>query len=189
VRKQQITLTALLPAALLLAGCAPAASQPSQRQAAVTAVTGDAGTAHITAWSVNSDGPGFRAILTGAVGDYGPGVTVYPDGAVDPGHTSELELKLSRGSFRLSIAAIDSAFTHAVARWPYDRATCSIRGTVSGTVPVVAGSGTGAYRGITGTFTLTISLDEDYVTGPACSETTPFRAQIILVTGTGYVRL
>jgi hypothetical protein len=79
---------------------------------------------------------------------------------------------LSQGSFRLSIAALDSAFTHAVARWPYDRSTCSIHGTVSGTAPVVAGSGTGAYRGITGTFSLTVSLDEDYVKGPACDEDT-----------------
>ena len=77
-------------------------------------------------WSVNSDGPNFRAILTGAVGDYGPGVSVYPDGAVDPDHGSELKLSLSHGTFRLSIEKLDSEFGHAVVRWPYDRATCSI---------------------------------------------------------------
>jgi ABC-type hemin transport system ATPase subunit len=47
-------------------------------------------------------------ILTGGVGDYGPAVTVLPDGAVDPSRSSELELKLSRGSFRLSIAKLDA---------------------------------------------------------------------------------
>ena len=55
-------------------------------------------------YSINSDGPDFRAVVTGAVGDYGPAVTVHPDGTVDPSHSSELELKLTAGSFRLSIA-------------------------------------------------------------------------------------
>ena len=44
---------------------------------------------HIAVWSVNSDGPDFEAIVTGAVDDHGPGVTVHPDGSVDPDHSSE----------------------------------------------------------------------------------------------------
>ena len=199
----------LLPAALLagaLAGCTtatgqaqpatsypaadhPAAGRPTAAGAASAATLAEVtGTTRLSVWSVNSDGPDFQAILAGAVGDYGPGVTVHPDGSVDPGHTSELELKLSRGSFRLSIAALDAAFVKAVGQWPYDRQTCSIHGTVTGAAPVVAGSGTGAYRGITGGFTLTISLDEDYIKGPACNETTAFKAQLILISGTGSVR-
>jgi hypothetical protein len=172
---------------MVTAGCASAATA---RPAASTYLVAQAvpGAAHIMVWSVNSDGPRFRAIVTGTVGDYGPGVTVYPDGAVDPGHTSELELNLSHGSFRLSIAKLDSEFVRAVGRWPYDRATCSIHGTVTGRAPIVAGSGTGAYRGITGAFTLTLSLDEVYVKGPACNETSPFQAQIILMEGAGSVR-
>lgn len=168
---------------MTLIGCASAVSQ-----AATAAATGHAETAHIMVWSVNSDGPSFRAILTGAVGDYGPGVTVHPDGTVDPGHTAELELKLSHGSFRLSIAKLDSEFVQVVAHWPYDRSTCSIHGTVTGTAPIVASSGTGAYRGIAGTFTLTLSLDEIWVKGPACSESSPFQSQLILIAGTGTVQ-
>jgi hypothetical protein len=183
MRKLKVVLTAILAATAVMS-CASAASQPT-----ATAVTGHTETAHIMVWSVNSDGPHFRAILTGAVGDYGPGVTVHPDGAVDPGHTSELELNLSHGSFRLSIAKLDSEFVHAVAHWPYNRATCSIHGTVTGTAPIVAGSGTGAYRGIAGAFTLTISLDEVYIKGPGCSETTGFKAQLLLIEGTGSLRL
>jgi hypothetical protein len=53
----------------------------------------------------------------------------------------------------------------------------------------VAGSGTGAYHGIAGTFTLTISLDEDWIKGPACSETSGFQAQLLLIEGSGPVRL
>lgn len=186
----------LLPALLLagtLAGCTSAARQANTGQAitdtARTAgVTGNTGTAHVVLWSVNSDGPDFQSILTGAVGDHGSGVTVHPDGSVDPDHSSELELKLSHGSFRLSIAALDAAFVKAVGQWPYNKQTCSIHGAVTGTAPVVAGSGTGAYRGITGGFTLTISLDEDYIKGPSCSEETAFQSQLILMSGTGSVR-
>jgi hypothetical protein len=123
------------------------------------------------------------------VGDYGPAVTVHPNGTVDPEHTSELELNLTQGSFRLSIAKLASEFTHVVGRWPYDRGTCSIHGTVTGTAPIVAGSGTGAYRGIAGTFTLTIGLDEDWIKGPACTEATGFQAQLLLIEGSGSVRL
>jgi hypothetical protein len=36
---------------------------------------------------------------------------------------------------------------------------------------------------------LTISLDEDYIKGPACSETTGFKAQLLLIEGTGSLRL
>lgn len=193
--------TILLPAILIsgtLTGCAaaastsaagkPAAGRPATGTASAATVADETGTTHIAVWSVNSDGPDFQAILTGGVGDYGPGVTVHPDGSVDPDHTSELELKLSRGSFRVSIAALDAAFGKAVGQWPYDKQTCSIHGAVTGTAPVVAGSGTGAYRGVTGGFTLTISLDEDYIKGPACNETTGFKAQLITMTGTGSVR-
>jgi hypothetical protein len=188
-RKSKILLSALLAAGTLV-GCTAAASQASTSTSTsnAVAVTASTGTAHIAIWSVNSDGPDFRAILTGAVGDYGPGVTVHPNGSVDPTHTSELELNLSHGSFRLSIAKLDAAFVRAVIHWPYDAATCSIQGAVTGTAPIVAGSGTGAYRGITGGFTLTISLDEVYVKGPTCSETTAFRSQFILIAGTGSVR-
>jgi hypothetical protein len=193
----------LLPAVLVaeaLAGCSSATGQaaalrpatghpttghPATGAATLAEVTG---TTRLDVWSVNSDGPDFGAILTGAVGDYGPGVTVHPDGTVDPGHTSELELNLSQGSFRLSIAALDAAFVKAVGHWPYNGRSCSISGSVTGPVPVVAGSGTGAYRGVTGGFTLTISLAEDYVKGPSCSETTAFKAQLILITGTGSIR-
>jgi len=170
------------------AAARPAASTAAANGASTVAVAHDAGQAHITVWSVNSDGPGFREILTGAVGDYGPGVTVHPDGTVDPEHTSELELNMSRGSFRLSIAALASQFSHSVGNWPYDKATCSVHGAVTGAAPIVAGSGTGAYRGITGSFTLTISLDEDYIPGPSCSESSAFKAQLLLISGTGSVR-
>ncbi len=173
-----------LATAIALTGCASVVSA-----ATGTPVTAHSQTARLVVWSVNSDGPRFQAILTGAIGDYGPGVTVHPDGTPDPSHGSELSLELRHGSFRLSIAKLDAEFVRVVSHWPYDRATCSIHGTIAGSVPVVPGSGTGAYRGITGAFTATISLDEDWKKGPACNESSGFQAQIILITGTGSVRI
>ena len=77
-----------LAAALAITGCASAAT--SATGAAAGGGTSTAGTAqaaadsraHIMVYSINSDGPDFRAILTGAVGDYGPAVTVHSDGTV-----------------------------------------------------------------------------------------------------------
>lgn len=152
---------------------------------------GHTGTAHIAIWSVNSDGPDFREAVTGAVGDYGPGVTVFPNGTVDPNHTSEIELNMSHGSFRLNIAELDAQFGRAIQRGPFDRATCSVHARFTGNTPIVAGSGTGAYQGISGAFTLTASLDEVDRPGPNCSDTVAnglFLAQLITITGTGTVR-
>ena len=175
-------LAAIALTVMSLAGCATANASTT-----ITTRPTPPATTHIVVWSVNSDGAHFRAILTGGVGDYGPAVTVLPDGAVDPSHSSELELKLSRGSFRLSIAKLDAEFADVVAQWPYDAVTCSIHGTIAGTVPVVEGSGTGDYRGIAGSFTATISLDEDWIRERGCNETTPFRAQLLQITGTGHL--
>jgi hypothetical protein len=132
---------AILGAALALTGCAPAAAHTSAQTAAQTsakpAVARVHGTAHLVIYSVNSDGPDFRAVLSGAIGDYGPAVAVYPDGKVDPAHDSELELKLSRGTFRLNIAELDQEFFRHASHQPAYPATCSEY--VSFTTPVGRG--------------------------------------------------
>jgi hypothetical protein len=53
-------------------------------------------------------------------------------------------------------------------------------------IPVVAGSGTGAYRGISGSFTVTVTIDEVDVK-PVCNGTGAFLAQVILIAGPGTV--
>jgi len=174
----------LIAGAVAVAGCASAATSASA--AAAPAAKTIKGATHILAYSINSDGPHFQAIVTGAVGDYGPGVTVHPNGTVDPEHTSQLELNLTHGSFRLSIAAADKAVVRAYQHWPSNPATCSGSITVSAPAPVVAGSGTGSYRGITGDFTLTVKIDEVDVK-PVCNGTSKFLSQVILLDGTGRV--
>jgi hypothetical protein len=184
----------VIAGALALAGCAsPSAAQAasatsaaaaSGTPAATTSPTG--GQAHIIVYSIDSDGPGFRAILTGAVGDYGPAVTVYPDGKVDPQHTSQIELKLTHGTFRLSIASIDKKIISAYSHWPANPGTCSGSISLTAAAPVVPGSGTGSYRGISGSFTMTVTIDEVDVK-PVCNGTSRFLSQVILLAGSGTV--
>jgi hypothetical protein len=176
----------LAAAAIVTAGCASAATSASAAAATAPAAKTIKGATHMMVYSINSDGPHFETIVTGAVGDYGPGVTVHPDGTVDPEHTSQLELKLAHGSFRLSIAAADKAIVRAYQHFPSNPATCSGGITVSAPAPVVAGSGTGRYRGITGDFTLTVKIDEVDVR-PVCNGTSKFLSQLILMDGTGTV--
>ena len=182
----------VLTAAFALAACAPGPTKAAAvtRTSDATTTGGnpaDGGKTHILVYSINSDGPDFRADITGAVGDYGPAVTIYPDGKVDPQHTSELELKLTRGSFRLSIASINQAFVEAASQEPIYPHTCSDFISVTAAAPIVAGSGTGAYRGISGSFQLTITLDE--VEASSCKPAAPanFLWQVISLTGAGTV--
>ena len=119
------------------------------------------GEVHLIIWTINSDGPDFQAILSGAIGDYGPAVTVLPNGKVDPSPTSQMELKLRHGTFRLYIDGIAAKFRAQTAHEPLYPATCSDYFQVTATVPVVAGSGTGTYRGISGDFSSTLTDHED----------------------------
>ena len=137
-------------------------------------------------YGVNTDGAYWHAIMSGVIGDYGPAVSIYPGGNVDPAHNSELELRLTQGSFRLSIAALDKAFVKAGSHAPIYPKTCTDLISATGTTPIVAGSGTGAYRGIRGSFGVTLTLNE--VEARPCQPSPGgFRAQLITVTGSGTI--
>jgi len=91
------------------------------------------------------------------------------------------------GSFLLNGAALDKRVVTALRHWRGNPATCSGSATVTAAAPIVAGSGIGAYRGISGSFTLTATVDEiDAKAG--CTATGTFIAQVIVITGTGTVR-
>ena len=179
---------AVLGSAIAVGGCAKAAKETSTAPAATTTAVAAAasvhGTANIMLYSINSDGPGFRAVVTGAIGDYGPAVTVYPDGQVDPSHSNDMELKLTHGSFKLSIAAFDKKFVQITKHEPVYPGTCSDVFRLSTDLPVVAGSGTGAYRGITGGFTVTLTGDE--VQAQPCGAGS-FAWQVLVIAGSGHV--
>jgi hypothetical protein len=184
---------AVLAGAVALTGCAsgqpaPATTGPANTTATTTAGITAApagGPVHIAVWSVNSDGPDFQAIVTGAIGDYGPAVTIDPDGTVDPQHTSQASFRLRNGSFRLNIASLDRKIVYATGHWPKYSPTSSFHLSVTAPVPVVAGSGTGAYRRISGSLTMTAVIDEVDTTHTNAGGA--FLAQIIVMTGSGTV--
>ncbi|HTV99630.1 MAG TPA: hypothetical protein VMF87_04970 [Streptosporangiaceae bacterium] len=170
---------ALLAGALAVTGCASAAAKSAAGSAQVSHAV------HVMVYSINSDGPDFRAVLDGAIADYGPAVTVYPDGKIDPSHSSDLQLNLTRGSFRLHIAGLTQRFVAATSHEPIYPRTCSDHLSVTAPVAVVAGSGTGAYQKISGRFTVTAALDEDET--PPCPGPTAFRWQVITMSGSGFI--
>jgi hypothetical protein len=133
---------AAVAGALVTGGCAAATTPPpaaATASARAAATTGD--TANIMIYAVNTDGAYWHAIMSGMIGDYGPAVSIYPDGQVDPAHDSELELRLTRGSFRLSIAALDKKFMKSASHEPVYPKTCTDHISVIGTTPIVAASG------------------------------------------------
>jgi hypothetical protein len=167
------------PAALGQAGA------PAERGAATAPASG--GQVFFTAYQ-NDDLPGSTVVLSGAIGDFGQAVSVLPDGTVDPEHSSQVNLALTQGSFRIVIGPLHAKFVNALSRAPYNLKTCSGHAAVTGTAPVVTGSGTGAYNGITGNFTLTITGNE-VDAKPGCQ---PFSgsallAQSINIAGSGTV--
>ncbi len=136
----------------------------------------------------NDDLPGATVVLSGAIGDFGEAVTVLPNGTVDPEHSSQFNLALTQGSFRIVIGPLHVELLNALSHAPYNLRTCSGHVAVTGAAPVVAGSGTGAYKGISGSFKLTITGNE-VDAKPGCQ---PFSgsallAQSIFITGSGTV--
>jgi hypothetical protein len=179
---------AVFVGALVAGGCVSAATKPTAAAAAAStrAAAAPDGTANIMIYGVNTDGAYWHAIISGMIGDYGPAVSIYLNGQVDPAHNSELDLRLTHGSFRLSIAALIKAFVKAAAHEPIYPKTCTDLIRVTGTTPIVAGSGTGAYHGIHGSFPVTLTLNE--VEARPCQPSPgAFRAQLITVAGSGTI--
>ncbi len=151
---------------LLTSGCASTATKPPSAGGTTTATS--------------------AVILTGAIGDFGEAVSVHPNGTVDPDHSSELSLALRDGSFRVSIADLDKKFVSAMRHFPSNASTCSGTVTVAAAAPIVAGSGTGSYRGISGNFNLTIKLAE--VDAKAnCSASSALLRESIVTAGSGTI--
>lgn len=173
----------VLAGALAATGCA--ASAASTRATATAPATTASHTVHLMVYSINTDGPDLRAIVTGAIGDYGPAVTVFRNGQVDPSHTHDLELKLSHGSFKLSITELIKKFGAVTSHEPIYPRTCSDYMTASATLPIVPGSGTGAYRGISGSFQASLTADE--VEKKPCQPVGAIQWQALVLRGPGRV--
>jgi hypothetical protein len=169
----------MVATALALSAC-HASSHPLS---ATSARPGPPGTGATLTVYTDNDGPISTVLLTGKIGDHGQGRSVNRDGSLNKEHTGLLELDLTQGRFRIDIADLDKKFVATMANFPPNRSTCSGAASASGSAPIVDGSGTGAYKGITGSFALTISLVE-VDEKPSCSGLV---AQLIVITGTADV--
>ena len=187
MKNTRFAIATALAAALTLAGCAAAAA--SATAAASGTAAGNAvplsGLTHVVAYSINTDNPVLTSVVSGAIGDYGPAEEISPGSTGASAHGGELELKLTHGTFGLNIADIDTKFTEATSHEPVFPRTCSTYVTVSDAVPIVPGSGTGAYRGIAGTFAMTLTLNE--VHDRPCTTSQTLLRQVIVLSGAGKI--
>lgn len=179
---------ATLAGALTLAGYTAAtapSTAPTARSAEASASTPDTppGLTHVTAYSINTDNPVFTSIVSGAIGDYGPAEEVSPGSRSVSADGSQLELNLTHGSFRLALDSIAQVFRKGTSHEPIYPSTCSTYVSVSDNVPIVPGSGTGAYRGIAGTFAMTLTVNE--VHNNPCTTSLNIRRQVIVLSGAG----
>jgi hypothetical protein len=115
------------------------------------------GKVHVFDYS-DSRGVGSTVVLTGAIGDTGSADSIDANGTPDPQNNTEELLALVQGSFAINVVGLDKKIQGAFNTVQPNPSTCSASLTVTGSTPIVAGSGTGAYTGISGGFTLTLSI-------------------------------
>ena len=179
--------------ALTIAGIA-GALVTSGGTIAANASTVTNGPVHVTVYG-DSFGVGSTAVLTGAIGDSGSSESIDANGTPDPSNNTEELLDLVQGSFRVSVVGLDKKIQSAFGRFQLNHRTCSGSLSATASVPIVAGSGTGAYAGITGGFVLTFSLafvGPKYGSGThegQCNNSNSASpvAQALVVTGSGTV--
>jgi hypothetical protein len=194
-KRSSVFTVTTLAGLLMIGGCASAATNTSTAGSPDAAHTSPStaaspagpqasrasGPVQITGYS-NNDGPESTVILTGAIGDVGVAVRTYANGKIERNY-NQLDLTVTHGSFRLSIAGLENDLVSAFRSFPSNTSTCSGMVTVTGMTPIVAGSGTGAYKGISGTFKTTITIHE-VDSWPKC---TGFLAEEIFTAGSGTV--
>jgi hypothetical protein len=176
--------TAALAGALVTSGGTMAAS----------ASTVTNGPVHVFVYG-DSSGVASTVVLTGAIGDNGTADSIDANGTPDASTNTEVLLALVQGSFAVSVVGLDKKIQSAFSKFQENPSTCSGYVSATASVPIVAGSGTGAYTGITGGFVLTFSLAEvgpKYGSGKhqgQCNNSNSSSpvAQALMVTGSGTV--
>ena len=94
------------------------------------------------------------------------------------------------GSFALSIVGLEQNIVSTMGHFPSDLNTCSGIVTTTAAAPIVAGSGTGTYKGISGSFRMAVSIAE-VDSWPNCPTAGPdtLLSEAIFFTGSGRVSL
>lgn len=103
----------------------------------------------------NGLGGGGNVLLTGAIGDHGHSQSVTKSGAVNQ-NGGYVKLTLSQGTVTLNKTALDNAIGQAFGKAAPNSSNCSLSVVASGKVSFV--SGTGRYRGATGSAHLTVAF-------------------------------
>jgi hypothetical protein len=144
-------ITQTLCAAIIVGGI----GAPATIAAAATANTSKGGAVKIfvspTPTTTTPKNPG-KVLITGAIGDYGSTVNATSAGKPTAKKGSYSLLRLKKGTILVNTAAISQAGT-TVQPSTANTATCTFVDVVSAPIPIV--KGTGAYAGISGTFTTT----------------------------------
>jgi hypothetical protein len=166
-------LAALAVTGVLAAG---ASAAPTGGRIALYADAGDAGSQKI--------------VFVGAIGDYGTARNVDKNGKVDD-NGNFVWVKLTKGAFEIDATAVNEAMKSGRPQVE-SKATCSA--TFSGTATVKFLHGTGFYKGISGTATVTVSyggVGSRYKSGPKKGQCrdgdSNRRAEFGFVTGHGAV--
>jgi hypothetical protein len=114
---------------------------------ASAAATPTGGEVHVYEADIALAGNIGTVILTGAITDHGK------DHQGVAGGGTINRLVLSKGSFEIDLRKLGSDLN-----FPVDPESCGSDGSATDQVPIVPGSGTGAYKGISGTFTVTAAV-------------------------------
>jgi hypothetical protein len=139
----------------------------------------------------NLSGAGGGSILiTGAIGDHGKGVQANAAGKPDSKGRYQL-LKLHRGTILINTHPLNKKLNKLFSTAKVNKATCSIDGSVSATIPII--SGTRAYAGVSGSVRVKFTFAElarRYASGAKkgrCNFNGSPAAQWATVTGKGTV--
>jgi hypothetical protein len=112
----------------------------------------------VKVWGVlNASNKPSAVVITGAIADYGTTQSVNSSGKPDE-NGNNVKVTLKKGTFTVDTSQLNSALNSAQPT-DFNATNCSASETVSSvTVPIVSGSGTSAYKGISGSLNMSAML-------------------------------
>jgi hypothetical protein len=156
--------------------------------AVATAATSGGGAIRLIATGGNS--PNQKILVVGAIGDYGTASSVDQNGKPAQNGNFE-EIRLQKGSFLINATTFNAA-GNKVRPVIASRKNCSVLASWHAPASIV--SGTGAYKGISGTLKLQgtfAGVGRKFTSGPhkgQCNMNSEPKALQIAVTGSGKVK-
>ena len=126
-----------------------------------------------------------KILVTGAIGDYGTTVSQDANGKVDPNGAFQ-KVTLQHGGFVVNATALNKKLNHL--KPTINKTNCSI--VFAGSARTTVGHGTGAYKGISGTVTITVTfagIAPKTAKGCNLAPNAPTRGGYQSITGTGSV--